>query len=277
MADISKLTLLNGETYDLKAIKSLSVPIATVDSTSTSTAFTVQVPEFVNESELRDGMFFFIYNNKVTSASGWTLKVNDFDAKPVYNASAERTTTGFAKTRMFPIWYNSTLVDGGCWVIGYLTDANTTYSTFSVLNPGTGGGFLANSAVYRYQFLFQMDDEKLTPLNNVSNSTGTSKAMLTDVEFDPFGFIGQYSTTTTIAKDARVPGDRINIKTASSDLRYTFNCGSTLIEYKPFYLVVDILANGKAKLASNTPWAQELPSTNDGHYYIFLGRTLNAY
>ena len=141
MADISKITVpINGTntTFNIKALKSLSVPIATVDSTSTSKAFTVQVPEFANETELRDGLFFFIYNNKVASASGWTLKVNNFDAKPVYNASAERTTTGFAKTRMFPIWFNSTLINGGCWVIGYLTDANTTYSGMSAAEITAG-------------------------------------------------------------------------------------------------------------------------------------------
>lgn len=260
------------------ADKALSVPIATVDSTSTATAFTVQVAEFANETGPRDGMFFYIRNNKVASASGWTLNVNGWGGKPVYNASAERTTTGFALNRIFPCWYDSTLATDGCWVIGYLTDANTTYSTFRNIDHGNGAGRIAHSVVYRYQILFEKDSDYVTPLNNVSNGyNNTKKAMLTDVEFDPFGEIFYWYSSETVAKDARVRGDYLNYIYGSLDLRYTFNCGTTLTAYKPFYLVVDIGTNGKAKIASSTPWAQELPSTNDGHYYIFLGRTYSAY
>ncbi len=275
MADISQITTLDGTTYDVKAIRSNSVPIATVDSTSTSTAFTVQVPEFANETELRDGMFFYIYNNKVASASGWTLNVNNLGAKPVYNASAERTTTGFSKTRWFPIWYSSTLINGGCWIIGYLTDANTTYSVFSAISHGQAG-YLADSVVYRYQLLFQMNETEVTPLNNNSNSTGTSKTMLTSVEFDPFGEILYYNTTTTVSAGSRIAGNNC-LFYATLDLRYTFNCGSTLTAFAPVYLKVSLQSNGKVKLVDSTAITQTLPSTNDGYYYIFLGRTYSAY
>lgn len=260
------------------ADKALSVPIATVDSTSTSTAFTVQVTEFANETGPRDGLFFYIYNNKVASASGWTLNVNGWGAKPVYNTSAERITTEFALNRIFPCWYDSTLATDGCWVIGFLTDANTTYITFRNIDHGNGAGRIAHSAVYRYQMLFEKDSDYVTPLNNVSNGyNNTNKAMLTNVEFDPFGEIFYWYSSVTVAKDARASGNDLNYTYGTLDLRYTFNCGTTLTAYKPFYLVVDIGTNGKAKIASTTPWAQELPSTNDGHYYIFLGRTCSAY
>lgn len=260
------------------ADKALSVPIATVDSTSTSTVFTVQVAEFANETGPRDGMFFYIRNNKVASASGWTLNVNGWGGRPVYNTSAERTTTGFALNRIFPCWYDSTLATDGCWVIGYLTDTNTTYSSFVNLNHNTGAGRLADSAIYRYQLLFEKDEDHLTPLNNVSNGYNkTNKAMLTNVEFDPFGEIVYWYSSGTVAAGDRARGDYLNYTFGALDLRYTFNCGSTLTAYKPFYLVVDIGSNGKAKIASTTPWAQELPTESDGHYYIFLGRTYSTY
>jgi hypothetical protein len=299
MADISKITLLNGTTYNIKdataresipatyagsataggdAIRALSVPFATVDSTSTSTVFTVQVPEFANETELRDGLFFFCYNNKVTSAEECTLNVNGLGAKPFYASNGERTKVGFSANEVFPLWYDSSFVEGGCWRIGYLTDTdtNTTYSVFQALQYGDGSLFLMDSVLYRYQLIFQMDDDYATPLNNVSNKTTTSKAMLTNVEFDPFGQILYYSTTTTVAAEARPKSSYLRYE-SNFDLRYTFNCGSTLTAYKPFYLVVNIGSNGKAKIASSKPWAQELPTENDGHYYIFLGRTYSTH
>ena len=136
MADISKIKLPDNNTYDLKSRVTNSIPMAVVDSTSTNTAFTVHVPEFENETEPRDGMLFWIHNNKVTSASGWTLKVNDYPAKPVYLSSSSRSTTHFAKNRWFACWYSSTLVSGGCWIIGYLTD--TTYSGMTVAEYEAG-------------------------------------------------------------------------------------------------------------------------------------------
>jgi len=159
---------------------------------------------------------------------------------------------------------------------GALTDANTTYSTFTNLALGSAG-YLADSPVYRYQLLFQMDDSTVTPLNNNSNATGTGKTMLTNVEFDPFGDIFYYATTTTVNANARVNGGYMCYAHGALDLRYTFNCGQTLTAYAPVYLKVSLQSNGKVKIADSTPWEQTLPSTNDGYYYIYLGRTYSTY
>lgn len=100
-----------------------------------------------------------------------------------------------------------------------------------------------------------MDDETVTPLNNVNNGyNSTTKAMLTNVEFDPFGDIFYYATTTNVAADARINGGYMYWNAGAIDLRYTFNCGTTLTAYKPIYLKVDLQSNGKAKIANSTPW-----------------------
>jgi len=100
-----------------------------------------------------------------------------------------------------------------------------------------------------------MNENTLTPLNNVSNTTGTSKAMLTDVEFDPFGWILYYNTTTTVSAGSNVGAGSLGWAWSGIDLRYTFNCGTTLTSHKPFYLVVTPTSNGKCKIASSSPWA----------------------
>lgn len=254
------------------ADKALSIPLAEIDSTSTSTVFTAQVPGI---TELHDGLCFYLHNGVVTSASGCTLNVNGLGAKHLYNAStAAVLTTAFAVNKVYVCWYDSTLASGGCWVV--LTDNNTTYSYMANLGHGAPGGLIANSVVYRYQLLFQMDEDHVTPLNNVSNSTGTSKAMLTNVEFDPFGSILYYASSTTVNAGSRVGGGSAYYA-GTNDCRYTFNCAKTLTAYKPLYLKVVLQANGKVKLATGTCWAQDLPTTNDGYYYIFLGRTYSTY
>ena len=60
------------------------------------------------------------------------------------------------------------------------------------------------------------------------------------------------------------------------DLRYSFNCGSTLTANKVIYIVATPQSDGKAKLASS-PLAQDLPTTEDGLIYIRLGVAYSEY
>lgn len=275
MADLSQVEL-NNVTYNLKdIIARQTIPFGMTDSTSTDTAYTATVP---NVTELHNGTTIYIMNTKVTSAANCTLNINELGAKPMYmvTAAATRVTTQFAINYTWMLVYNEERVADGCWDLIYLFNTNTTYGTFSNLALGSAG-YLADSPVYRYQLLFQMDDFTVTPLNNNSNATGTGKTMLTDVEFDPFGDIFYYATTGTVNADARVNGAYMCYAYGALDLRYTFNCGTTLTAYAPVYLKVSLQSNGKVKIADSTPWEQTLPSTNDGYYYIYLGRTYSTY
>lgn len=108
------------------AYRSASIPMGQVDSTSTATVFTATVPGI---TELRDGVCMWLKNGKVTSASGFTININNLGAKPVYSnmAAESRITTTFNINYTMLFVYNSTRVEGGCWdiVYGYYSDANT--------------------------------------------------------------------------------------------------------------------------------------------------------
>lgn len=271
MAELSQVEL-NNVTYDLKdSIARQTIPFGVTDNTSIATAYTATVP---NVTELRSGTIIMLMNTKVTSAANCTLNINGLGAKPMYmpNEAAKRVTTQFAVNYTWMLVYNETRVSGGCWDLVYLYNSNTTYASFNNLSLGSAG-YLADSVVYSYQLLFQMDDLTVTPLNNVSNATGTGKTMLTNVEFDPFGDIFWYATTTTVNADARINGAYMFWNAGALDLRYTFNCGQTLIAHAPVYLKVSLQSNGKVKIANSTPWTQTLPTIADGYYYIYLGRT----
>ena len=140
------------------------------------------------------------------------------------------------------------------------------------------GACIAKSALYRYQLLFFTDENTLTPLNNSNNVTATSKTMLTDVDFDVFRDILYYNSTTAVSANAAIGASTLFYSYGSLvDLRYSLNTGTTLTGNKPFYLVVTPQSNGMVRLASSTPWAQSLPSTNDGNWYVLLGRTYDTY
>jgi len=206
------------------------------------------------------------------------VDVLDYDGCTVELQNALVTPDNIPQRSAHTAWYSSSNTsyynyDANSQGLKQIGDANST--VINTLNKGSGN-FIANSAVYRYQMLFQMDENQLTPLNNVNNSTGTSKAMLTNVEFDPFGGIYFYNSTATVAANAAIGAGNL-LYAAAFDLRYTFNCGTTLTANKPFYLVVTPTSGGKCKIASSAPWVQTLPSTKDGKFYILLGRTYSTY
>lgn len=155
------------------AIRAGAIPKVTVDSTSTSTAFTVtDAPGII---DLVDGVCIYITNNKVASATNCTLNVNGLGAKPIYmsNSASGRVTTQFALNTTCLFVYNSSRVSGGCWdlVVGY--NSNTTYSA------GTG---LSLSS---------------TTFNHSNSVTAQTTQAIYPITIDAQGHIASYGTAVT--------------------------------------------------------------------------------
>lgn len=166
-----------------------------------------------------------------------------------------------------------------------------TYREFDFVNNGlqeTGDANDANyynreyyvyrysvSDIYRYQILLENKEGKLVPVNNINNSVATTKTYNTTDEFDPFGQIYYYNSTSSItSRTASLPNGAL-YRQYLCDMRYSFNIGGydvvTLVtNYKPFYLVAVPQSNGMAKIYSDA-WTQDLPTTEDGRIYIYLG------
>ena len=255
----------------------VSIPFAKPDSTSTSTVYTVQVPGI---TELRGGVCFYLMNDKVTSAANFTININDLGAKPVYltTAAATRATTQMTKDYTWLLVYNETRYSDGCWDLVYTFNTNTTYTLNYLLD---GSPWYVQHTLYRYQLMFQVDEKTVTPLNGNSNSTGTSKTIHTDYEFDPFGKIFYYTTTSTVSANTTVGSSYCAFVRSAVDLRYTFNVSTSVnplsLDYSPVYIKININpTTGMATLNSELPLTQTLPTTNDEIYYLYLGRSTST-
>lgn len=127
--DISKIKTPDNTVHDIRSYRTAAIPMGTVDSTSTSTAYTATVPGITS---LYDGVCVWLTNGVITSASGCTLDINGLGAKPMYYSlsAASALTTHFQKAYTDLFVYNSTRVSGGCWdlVAGF----NSTYSPVSL-------------------------------------------------------------------------------------------------------------------------------------------------
>ena len=236
-------------------------------------AKTVSIPNF----QLVIGSTIFVKFQNANNASNPTLNVNSTGAKPIYRygttaASTSSDTNGWRAGSILALTY-----DGTGWIEHYWYN-----NTYALANNYIGSGnFTADSAIYRYQLLVHTDREHLSPFNNNNNVTATTKTILTNIEFDPFEQIYYYDSSTTVNANSLIGGNALAYTKENIDLRIVFNIDdntSPLTLHKDVYMKVTPLSNGKVKLASAMPLVQELPSTNDGYWYIFLGRaTTHAY
>lgn len=260
-----------GESVGGPAKKAISIPFGQVDSTSTSTVFTATVDGI---TELRDGVCCYLRNSVVTSASGWTLNINDLGAKPVYQtmADASRTTTIFNINYTFLFVYNSTRVENGCWDIYYGYNTNDDYRAYQVR---TGSSTLpAKFKTYRYRLLFtSADGNYFVGANNSTSTNATAVRTPTTEKIDPFGRIVYYATTTAVNADANFSTSYLYQQYAIT-LGYSFNSTGValVLDYpKPVYIKCAPQTDGSAIIDAETPYVQSLPEIEDEKIYIFLG------
>ena len=127
-----------------------------------------------------------------------------------------------------------------------------------------------------YQVFITNKENKLVPMvtgASGSATTATTKTMNTE-SFDPFGLIGYTSSSSYRAADA-LCSNSTYVAASNCDIRYSFNCGSTLTSNAPVYIVAQMQSDGQAKLVSPY-YTQSLPTSDDGLIYIYLGQTIST-
>lgn len=269
------------------AYQAASIPFGAVDSTSTSTKFTATVPGI---TELRDGVCMILYNGVVTSASGFTININDLGEKPCYSNMAmgnpvtptnpTRDTTIFNINYAFLFVYSENLVSGGCW-IGYRGyDANTNTIGYQIRTNYTS--MATTDKFYRYRLLFtSADGTKWVPANTSTSTNATAVRTPNTRAIDPFGEIAWYGTTTAIDSGAVVTPAQLwqQYYGTYTNIGYSFNntgAAQTMTANLPIYIKCTPQADGSAIIDANQPYTQTLPSSADGKIYIYLGRAYSA-
>lgn len=130
MADISKITTLDGTTYDVKdAYARRGIPYGVCNSSNASDIKSVSIPEV---TELVAGLTVavkFTYNNAMQSPQ---LKINDLDAKYIYatptnKAYVDGETTGWSAGSIVHLTY-----DGEKWLFNKGYNTNNRYVVTSI-------------------------------------------------------------------------------------------------------------------------------------------------
>lgn len=250
-----------------------TIPYVQLDASSTSTAFTATISGI---TELKDGLTILVKNGRVTSASGVTFKLNNFDAKPIYysTGATSRVSTHWSVNYTWLLTYDSERISGGCWLAywGYDSNSNDTSAGYIRENHGT---YKPTTNLYRYMICLQKNETQVVPLNTSSNNTGTGKTLTTE-QFNPFGRIFYYATTGTVAADASISVSYLWTAYSNVNYRYSFNIGETLTPDKDIYLKAklaqsDGLPMRTMAVLADDPIVQQLPLYEDEYIYIKLG------
>ena len=279
------LTVGDGVAIDnSNTLRTTGIPFGIVDSTSTSTAYTVTIPGI---DRLEDGVCCLVKNGVVTSESGFTLNVNGLGAKPSYsNMATGNGVTPTAPTRDTTIFninytmlfiYSETIVSGGAWICYRGYDSNTNTVGYQVRSNSMS--LPASQKFYRYRLLFtSADGTHFVPANTSSSTNTTASRAVNQTPIDPFGHIVYYGYTTAIEANTRPNAVYLWVIYTLS-LGYSFNrtgAALTLTSWKPVYIKCAPQSDGSAIIDADTPYVQNLPTTADGKIYIFLGVAYNA-
>lgn len=272
----SSLEAGDGISLSDNIVRTTGIPFGICDSTSTATVFTVNVPGIY---KLEDGVCCLVKNGVVTSASGFTLNVNNLGAKPVYSnmAAATRDTTIFNVAYTMLFVYDSTRVADGCWICyrGYYSDSNS----LAYQIRGNVHTLPTTEKFYRYRLLFtSADGTHFVPSNTSTSTNATALRNVNQTPIDPFGEIVYYSTTTAVEENTN-PGPTYLWTQYAIAFGYSFNRSGatlTLTSFAPVYIKCEPQSNGSAIIDADTPYVQSLPNNADGNIYIFLGVANNA-
>lgn len=265
------------------ATRTNAIHYAQVDNTSTATAFTVSIPGITS---YYDGLTVMLKNGVVTSASGFTININDLGAKASYNnmttgnpvtpTEPTRDTTIFNINYTMLFVYSSTIVEGGAWICYRGYDANTNTIGYQLRTNSMS--LPVSGALYRYRLLFtSANGRNWIPANTTNSSDANATKTTNTAAIDPFGDIRYYGSTTTVSSGSR-PSTGALWQQYALNIGYSFNttgAAPAMTAWRPVYLKCSPQANGSAKISS-TPYTQSLPSANDTHIYILLGIAYNS-
>ena len=255
----------------------------------------------------RDGVAYSNYTERLDTAHYYipyyTLKKAGFDAglghaigvSILYGtgyttASYYRTfEVDFYESENCTVTFFDTPVKWSSWTNGNTTNYNSLGSLDAVTRGYTESGDRNDvnyqnriyytykkpyATLYRYQILLSRADGTLLPVNSVDNAPSSISKTLTTEEFDPFGEIYYYNSSTTRTTSQNLDNN-VLYRQILADLRFSFNItnesGKCLTGSQPVYIVATPQSNGMAKLASPA-LVQALPSTEDGKIYIYIGQ-----
>ena len=204
------------------------------------------------------------------------LNVNSTGAYPIKQNNSgtlsNLDSAGYLKTgTTYPFIFN-----GSYWVTWYNVNTNTIGYTIRT----NGMTLPVKTACYRYRICFtSADGTHYVPANASTSTSATASKTVTTEKIDPFGRIIYYSYTTGLSAGSNIGASYQMEQYNGVTLGYSFNrtgVALTMTANKPVYVKCTPQTDGSAIIDGTTPFVQDLPTTEDGKIYIFIGVATSA-
>ena len=234
------------------------------------------IPEI---SAYEDGQIIAFYPNKIDGvSSGTTFQINSLGAKTVTrpDGNTNAITTHYDGTNLIFLRY----VAADDYFIVHANynvtdDYRLRYEHHVTANNSAGSG----TAWYGYELLMEGIDGKFYPVTE-GGSSGNTNAVST-AELRVGGVMLIYSSSTNRNANANTGSYSLYEAVRLTTMEFWNNRDSGwATAYRPWYIVATINANGNFVL-DNTSFTsfltQDLPTSDDGKYYIHGGLMLDTY
>ena len=230
------------------------------------------------------GSYSYYDGSKTTTGTntgvGLTLTLKDgtmTEEIPVYYGSMTRLTSHYGYGNIIRMIYRENVrVNNGNSTYytvakGFWCDANyDTNSSYVQYSTAVTSG--ATNGVYQYSLIMR-DSANTWVSIATTNGTGTSKSAYTGGLYYDKVLYHSSSSNYAANKTTSTVYDSIGF-----DLRYSTNCGTTLTNRKPVYLVGTINNTDKRFYLNTTQWwTQTVPTSADGKTYIYIGEAYSSY
>ena len=246
-------------------------------TTAAGTATKVVTCADFTSADLVAGAMIVVSFSNANSAAVADLKL-DVNGTGAYgirqNNSGTLSNVGdksYLKASSYPFIFN-----GSYWICWYDTNTNTIGYTIRT----NGLTLPVKTACYRYRICFTSPDGKnYVPANASTSTSSTASKTVTTEKIDPFGRIIYYSYTTALSAGGTIGASYQMQQYNGVTLGYSFNTTGvalTMTSQKAVYVKCTPQTDGSAIIDSSTPFVQDLPTTEDGKIYIFLGIATSA-
>ena len=249
------------------------VPLIISSQTTTTNHWTGEAPF----ASLEDGQTIrYHLVRDPTGTADLTLTLSggtDTPAYPIYFNTFSRVTTHFAVGQIITMTFrtnvqrNATGTKYTGWFVNDYRDTDTVTRQYWSANATKAG---ANNKVFHYSLFMEKADGTYESIA-LSGGTGTGKTK-NAAGFRPGRIWYRYNSGDCAAGGVFSAGTYFD----QLDLRYSTNCAQTLTAQKPVYLVGEII-EGLFYIHDNNFITQDLPASEDGLAYMYLGGAYSTY
>ena len=259
-SELTSVPALAAADHNHDSVYQRNIVDVTCDTASATAAKTLSIPGYT----LENGDMLAVKFTLGSAVSNPTLNINGTGAINVRlgSTNASTTTMTVGANGVVLMYYDGTYFQmlGSHRTSDSTVDANMYHSSTKKMG----------ATLQRYKFIAEGKDGLYYPLT-LENSTAGTKT-ISQAEFKLGGTILYYNTTTVIAAGGTVSNTYSELNVAN--MVYTFNQSGGYTLYAPMYLVATLTNNGGFVLDNSSPtsfYTQDLPTTEDGKIYIYLG------